>query len=117
MNNVQHAPGPWSVFDRQAKGSTATVYLVTRGTECFRQPGGATFRKRASTFRSAEAAQRIANRLNAEIAAAKPTPYYREAPRNAHGLKEMLPMYEQWLSCANEALANGCQFTRLVWGR
>jgi hypothetical protein len=62
----EHAPRLWTVFERQAKGGTATVWLVTRGTECYRREGGATFRRRASTFRSADAAQRVADRLNKE---------------------------------------------------
>jgi hypothetical protein len=66
--SAQHTPCRWSVLARQAKGSTATVWLVTRGSECFRKAGGATFQKRASKFRSAEAAQRIADLLNEEAA-------------------------------------------------
>lgn len=57
------SPRPaWSVFEKE------TVWLVTRGSECFRRAGGATFRRRASRFRSLEAAQRIADLLNEEAA-------------------------------------------------
>jgi hypothetical protein len=44
-------------------------------------------------------------------------PYYLESKRTTGGMKELLPMYDLWIACANEALANGWQFTRLVWGR
>lgn len=31
--------------------------------------------------------------------------------------REMLPYYDLWIRCANEALANEWPFCRIVWGR